>query len=34
MELEDDSSTTPDDYAALQKQMFKLQQVNDILKKL
>src|SRR5699024_3284987 len=33
MELEDGSSATPDDYAALQKQMLKLQQQNDILKK-
>lgn len=33
MELEDGSSATPDDYAALQKQMLKLQQENDILKK-
>ena len=33
MELEDGSSITPDDYAKLQKQMLKLQQENDILKK-
>lgn len=33
MELEDGSSATPDDYAALQIQMLKLQQKNDILKK-
>jgi len=33
MELEDGSSLTPDDYAKLQKQMLKLQEENDILKK-
>lgn len=33
MELEDGSSITPDDYAKLQKQMLKLQQENEILKK-
>jgi len=33
MELEDGSSITPDDYAKLQKQMLKLQEENDILKK-
>jgi len=33
MELEDGSSATPDDYAKLQKQMLRLQQENDILKK-
>ena len=33
IELEDGSSITPDDYAELQKQMLKLQQENDILKK-
>ena len=31
--LEDGSSITPDDYTELQKQMLKLQQENDILKK-
>ncbi len=34
MDLENDSSITPDDYAKLQKQMLKLQEENDILKKL
>jgi len=34
MDLEDGSSITPDDYANLQKQMLKLQEENDILKKL
>ena len=33
MELEDGASITPDDYAKLQKQMLKLQQENEILKK-
>lgn len=33
MELEDGSSITPDDYTKLQKQMLKLQEENDILKK-
>ncbi len=33
MDLEDGSSITPDDYAKLQKQMLKLQEENDILKK-
>jgi len=33
MDLEDGSSITPDDYANLQKQMLKLQEENDILKK-
>lgn len=33
VELEDGSSITPDDYAKLQKQMLKLQQENEILKK-
>jgi len=33
VELEDGSSVTPEDYAKLQKQMLKLQQENDILKK-
>ena len=33
VELEDGSSVTPDDYAKLQKQLLKLQQENDILKK-
>ena len=33
IELEDGSSVTPDDYAKLQKQILKLQQENDILKK-
>jgi len=33
MDLEDGSSITPDDYANLQKQMLKLQEENNILKK-
>src|SRR5699024_1222772 len=33
MELEDGSSVTPEDYAELQKQMLKLHQENEILKK-
>jgi len=33
VELEDGSSITPDDYAKIQKQMLKLQEENDILKK-
>src|SRR5699024_7778122 len=33
MELEDGSSVTPEDYAELKKQMLKLQQENEILKK-
>lgn len=33
MDLEDGSSITPDDFAKLQKQMLKLQEENDILKK-
>nr|WP_157065250.1 IS3 family transposase [Amphibacillus sediminis] len=33
VELEDGSSVTPDDYANMQKEMFKLQQENEILKK-
>jgi len=33
VELEDGSSVTPDDYAKLQKQMRKLQEENEILKK-
>jgi len=33
MDLEDGSSITPDDYVNLQKQMLKLQEENDILKK-
>src|SRR5699024_936590 len=33
MELEDESSVTPEDYAELKKQMLKLQQENEILKK-
>jgi len=33
MDLEDGSSITSDDYANLQKQMHKLQEENDILKK-
>ncbi len=33
VELEDGSSMTPDDYAKLQKQMLKLQEENEILKK-
>lgn len=33
IELEDGSSVTPDDYAKLQKQLLKLEQENDILKK-
>ncbi|HLR66870.1 MAG TPA: transposase [Virgibacillus sp.] len=32
-EMEDGSSVTPEDYAELQKQMLKLQQENEILKK-
>ena len=31
--MEDGSSVTPEDYAELQKQMLKLQQENEILKK-
>jgi len=34
VELEDGTSVTPEDYAKLQKQMRKLQQENEILKKL
>jgi len=34
MDLEDGSSITPDDYVNLQKQMLKLQEENDILKRL
>src|SRR5699024_11325854 len=33
MELEDGASVTPEDYAELKKQMLKLQQENEILKK-
>lgn len=33
VELEDGSSMTPDDYAKLQKQMLKVQEENEILKK-
>src|SRR5699024_6657906 len=33
MELEERSSVTPEDYAELKKQMLKLQQENEILKK-
>ena len=33
MDLEDGSSVTPDDYAKLQKQMLRLQEENEILKK-
>lgn len=33
VELEDGSSVTPDDYAKMQKEMLKLQQENEILKK-
>lgn len=33
VELEDGSSMTPDDYTKLQKQMRKLQEENEILKK-
>ncbi|WP_067844348.1 transposase [Amphibacillus sediminis] len=33
VELEDGSSVTPDDYANMQKEMLKLQQENEILKK-
>jgi len=33
VELEDGSSVTPEDYAKLQKQMHKLQEENEILKK-
>ena len=33
IELEDGSSVTPDDYAKLQKQILKLQQESEILKK-
>ena len=33
IELEDGSSVTPDDYAKLQKQILRLQEENEILKK-
>lgn len=33
VELEDGSSVTPDDYAKLQKQLLRLQEENEILKK-
>jgi len=33
VELEDGSSVTPNDYAKMQKEMLKLQQENEILKK-
>ncbi len=33
IELEDGSSVTPDDYAKLQKQLLRMQEENEILKK-
>ncbi|GIN59993.1 transposase [Lederbergia ruris] len=33
IELEDGSSVTPDDYAKLQKQLLRIQEENEILKK-